>query len=83
MATVSGPPLEGGPLAFRAPRLSSGRRRYSHWTPKQIADGWWNSPSHFGSLYGDPSANAVACGTYGAGRDGRGYQTVACITYRV
>ena len=53
------------------------------WTPQQIADGWWNSPSHFGSLYGDPSANAVACGTYGAGRDGRGYQTVACITYRV
>ncbi len=54
-----------------------------HWTAKQIADGWWNSPSHFGSLYGDPSANAVACGTYGAGRDGRGYQTVACITYRI
>ena len=54
-----------------------------YWTPKAIADGWWNSPSHFGSLYGDPSANAVACGTYGAGRDQRGYQTVACVTYRI
>lgn len=53
------------------------------WTPQQIADGWWESPSHFGSLYGDPSANAVACGAYGAGRNGRGYQTVACITYRM
>ena len=54
-----------------------------YWTPKAIADGWWNSPSHFGSLYGDPSVNAVACGTYGAGRDGRGYQTVACVTYHI
>ena len=54
-----------------------------YWTPQQIADGWWSSPSHFGSLYGDPSANVVACGTYGAGRDGNGYQTVACITYRI
>ena len=54
-----------------------------YWTPKAIADGWWNSPSHFGPLYGDPGANAVACGTYGAARDERGYQTVACITYRI
>ena len=54
-----------------------------YWTPQQIADGWWSSPSHFGSLYGDPSANAVACGAYGAGRGGNGYQTVACITYRI
>ena len=53
------------------------------WTPKAIADGWWNSPSHFSPLYGNPSANAVACGTYGAGRDGNGYQTVACVTYRI
>jgi hypothetical protein len=53
------------------------------WTPKQIADGWWNSPSHFHSLYGDASANAVACGTFGAGSGGRGYQTIACVTYHV
>jgi hypothetical protein len=54
-----------------------------YWTPQAIADGWWNSPSHFHSLYGDASANAVACGAYAAGKGGRGYQTVACVTYRV
>ena len=24
-----------------------------YWTPQAIADGWWNSPSHFHSLYAD------------------------------
>jgi hypothetical protein len=54
-----------------------------YWTPQQIADGWWGSPSHFQSLYGDARANAVACGAYAAGNGGKGYQTVACITFRV
>jgi uncharacterized protein YkwD len=54
-----------------------------YWSPQQIADGWWNSPSHFHSLYADATANAVACGAYSVGNDGRGYQTVACVTYRV
>lgn len=54
-----------------------------YWTPKQIADGWWGSPSHFRSLYADSKANAVACGAFSVGKDGTGYQTVACVTYRV
>ena len=52
-----------------------------YWSAQAITDGWWNSPSHFKSLYADPNANAVACGAYGAGRNG--YQTVACVTYRI
>ena len=51
------------------------------WTPQQIADGWWGSPSHFRALYADTKANAVACGAYNAGKNG--YQTVACVTYQV
>jgi hypothetical protein len=54
-----------------------------YWTPQQIADGWWKSPSHFSALYADAQANAVACGAYAAGNGGRGYQTVACVTFRV
>jgi hypothetical protein len=54
-----------------------------YWTPRQIADGWWNSPSHFSALYADAKATAVACGAYAAGNGGRGYQTVACVTYRL
>jgi hypothetical protein len=54
-----------------------------YWTPQQIADGWWGSPSHFRSLYGDADANAVACGAYGPGNGSRGYQTVACVTYHI
>ena len=54
-----------------------------YWTPQQIADGWWSSPSHFSSLYADAKANAVACGAYSVGNGGKGYQTVACVTYRV
>ncbi|MGE3269336.1 MAG: CAP domain-containing protein [Chloroflexota bacterium] len=53
------------------------------WTAPKIADGWWNSPSHWRSLYGDPNVNAIACGTFGAQNGGRAYQTIACVTYRV
>jgi hypothetical protein len=54
-----------------------------YWTPKRIADGWWNSPSHFDSIYADVRANTVACGAYKDGYGGRGYATVACVTYKV
>jgi hypothetical protein len=54
-----------------------------YWTPRQIADGWWGSPTHFDALYGDARANAVACGAYAAGNGGQGYRTVTCITYRI
>ena len=54
-----------------------------YWTPQQIADGWWNSASHFRSLYADPKANAVACGAYAVGNGGKGYTTVACVTFQV
>jgi uncharacterized protein YkwD len=54
-----------------------------YWTPQQIADGWWGSPSHFHSLYADFKANAVACGAYSAGNNGKGYQTVACVTFHL
>lgn len=53
------------------------------WTAPKIADGWWNSPSHWRSLYGDPNVNAIACGTFGAQNGGRAYQTIACVTYRI
>jgi uncharacterized protein YkwD len=53
------------------------------WTAPKIADGWWNSPSHWRSLYGDPRVNAIACGTFGAQNGGRAYQTIACVTYQV
>ena len=53
-----------------------------YWTPDRIADGWWSSPVHQRVLYGDPNANAVACGTYGSQRGGATYQTIACVTYR-
>ncbi len=53
------------------------------WTAPKIADGWWNSPSHWRSLYGDPRVNTIACGTFGAQNGGRAYQTIACVTYKV
>jgi uncharacterized protein YkwD len=53
------------------------------WTAPKIADGWWDSPSHWRSLYGDPRVNAIACGTFGAQNGGRAYQTIACVTYKV
>lgn len=54
-----------------------------YWTPQAIADGWWNSTSHWRSLYADAQINAVACGAYGPGRGGAAYQTIACVTYRI
>ena len=51
------------------------------WTPEQVATTWWESPAHFQSLYGDPEANVVACGGYGQGR--RGFESVACVTFRI
>lgn len=53
------------------------------WTAPKIADGWWSSPSHWRSLYGDSRVNAIACGTFGAQNGGRAYQTIACVTYKV
>jgi uncharacterized protein YkwD len=53
------------------------------WTAPKIADGWWNSPSHFASLYGDARVNAIACGTFGPQNGGRAYQTIACTTYQI
>jgi uncharacterized protein YkwD len=53
------------------------------WTAPKIADGWWNSPSHFHSLYGDARVNAIACGTFGPQNGGRAYQTIACTTFHV
>jgi len=54
-----------------------------YWTTSRIADGWWNSPSHFEELYGDPDVNVVACGTYGPLRGGQAFVTIACVTYHV
>ena len=53
------------------------------WTAAKIADGWWRSPIHRATLYGDASATAVACGTYGPRQGGRAYQTIACVTYQI
>lgn len=53
------------------------------WTAPKIADGWWNSPSHFRALYADRTANAVACGTYGPQNGGQAFETIACVTYHI
>jgi len=53
------------------------------WTAPKIADGWWNSPSHWKSLYGDARVNAIACGTFGPQNGGRAYETIACTTYHI
>ena len=53
------------------------------WTAPKIADGWWSSPPHWRSLYGDSRVNAIACGTFGAQNGGRAYQTIACVTYKI
>jgi uncharacterized protein YkwD len=53
------------------------------WTAPKIADGWWNSPSHWKSLYGDSRVNAIACGTFGPQNGGRAYETIACTTYHI
>jgi hypothetical protein len=50
------------------------------WTPSGIADGWWRSPSHWKTLYGDGRPRVVACGAEHPLRGGSSYETVACIT---
>jgi uncharacterized protein YkwD len=56
---------------------------HAFWTAPKIADGWWNSPTHFQSLYGDRRVNAIACGTFGPQKGGRAYLTIACTTFHV
>ena len=55
----------------------------AYWTAERVADTWWGSPHHWWILYSDPTANIVACGTYGSLEGGSAYQTVICLTYRV
>jgi len=50
------------------------------WTPPGIATGWWNSPHHFSTLYGDNRPSIVACGAQGPIKNGTAWETVACIT---
>jgi hypothetical protein len=50
------------------------------WTPPGIATGWWNSPSHWKTLYGDSRPSIVACGAEVPLKGGMAYETVACIT---
>ena len=50
------------------------------WTPHGIADGWWDSPHHFHTLYADPRPDAVACGAYNQIIGKNAFETVACIT---
>ena len=50
------------------------------WTPSGIADGWWRSPSHWRTLYGDGRPRVVACGAENPLKGGASYETVACIT---
>jgi hypothetical protein len=65
-----------------------------YWTPDRAAEQWWESPIHFGVLYADPDANALACSAYGVsggtvkGKNGKRIQTaeaasaVLCVTFR-
>jgi hypothetical protein len=50
------------------------------WTPPGIADGWWKSPHHFATLYGDRRPRIVACGAEGPIKNGLAFETVACLT---
>jgi hypothetical protein len=52
------------------------------WTPPGIADGWWKSPSHFKTLYGDVNVRIVACGALEPIKGGAAYETVACLTLK-
>ncbi|MCC7106792.1 MAG: hypothetical protein IT307_16790 [Chloroflexi bacterium] len=63
-----------------------------YWTPNRAAETWWSSPYHFGVLYGDPDANAIACGAYGTQGGGSKKKrnntggdaaiAVVCVTFR-
>ena len=56
----------------------------SYWTPSLTADSWLESPMHASILYGDPEANAIACGAYAPRGSGRTVAAAAvlCVTYR-
>jgi hypothetical protein len=55
-----------------------------YWTPSRTADSWLESPVHADILYGDPEANAIACGAYAPRKTGRNMAAAAvlCVTYR-
>ncbi len=55
-----------------------------YWTPSRTADSWLESPVHADILYGDPDANAIACGAYAPRKSGRSVAAAAvlCVTYR-
>jgi len=57
-----------------------------YWTPDRTAAEWWSSPVHFGVLYGDWDANAVACSAYGTQGSGKkkglaAALAVLCVTF--
>jgi hypothetical protein len=54
--------------------------RAGFWTPSGISIGWWNSPSHWKTLYGDPVVRVLACGVEAPINGGESYETVACLT---
>jgi hypothetical protein len=68
----------GEVLACPAPDWS----RY--WTPARAAEGWLLSPDHADILYGDPKANAIACGALAPHKSGQSVAAAAvlCVTYR-
>ena len=47
------------------------------------AESWLESPAHADILYGDPEANAIACGAYAGRKSGRSMAAAAvlCVTY--
>jgi uncharacterized protein YkwD len=55
-----------------------------YWTPSRTAESWLVSPGHAEILYGDPEANAIACGAYAPRKSGRSIAAAAvlCVTYR-
>ena len=55
-----------------------------YWTPSRTAESWLASPAHSDILYGDPEANAIACGAYAPRKSGRSVAAAAvlCVTYR-
>lgn len=68
----------GEVLACPAPDASG------YWTPSRTAEMWLASPGHAEILYGDPEANAIACGAYAPRKSGRSIAAAAvlCVTYR-
>jgi len=58
-----------------------------YWTPDRAAEQWWTSPVHFGVLYADGDANALACSAYGTQGSGGKKKNVSaavailCVTF--